>query len=424
MQTAKLPQFPALQGNVRTSVLVIGGGLTGLLCAHFLKQAGIDCIVAEAHRICGGTTGRTTAKITAQHGLIYDRLRLHVNLEALSQYKTLCRDIDCEFSPQDSYVYAVNGRKELDAELETLHRLGYEAQFAGNLPLPLVTNGAVKFPEQAQFHPLKFAAAIAEGQAIFENTLVREWDGHRAFCDGGGTIQAEWAIAATHFPFWNRRGGYFLKLYQERHYVLALEQVPLPDGMYVDASGKGFSFRSAGNLLLLGGGSHRTGKQGGGWDALRSFAATAYPTSHEWGCWAAQDCMSLDGMPYIGAYSPKTPRLLVAAGFSAWGMTGAMAAARLLADHISGHPSPHAQLFNPNRRIWRKQLFLNGVESVSNLLMPKKPRCTHLGCALQWNAAEHTWDCPCHGSRFAQDGHVLENPAVNGLSPSSAKRPS
>jgi glycine/D-amino acid oxidase-like deaminating enzyme len=230
-----------------------------------------------------------------------------------------------------------------------------------------------------------------------------------------GRIQAEKVIVATHFPFLNRHGSYFLKLYQHRSYVLALENADFPGGMYIGSEENSLSLRAFGNQLLLGGGGHRTGKQGGGWKELSAFAARAYPQAQEIARWATQDCISLDGVPYIGQYSRNTPNLFVATGFNKWGMTGSMVAAKILTNLILEQENPWAEVFSPSRSILKPQLAINGSESVLNLLRPTVPRCPHMGCALKWNAAERSWDCTCHGSRFAEDGKLLNNPAQKRL---------
>ena len=206
-----------------------------------------------------------------------------------------------------------------------------------------------------------------------------------------------------------------MKLYQHRSYVLALKNAKIPQGMYVDEKGTGLSFRGYGEYLLLGGGGHRTGKGGGAWQELRAFAGKTYPQAREVAHWAAQDCMSLDGIPYIGKYSQNTVDCYVATGFNKWGMSSAMTAAMLLADMVTGKKNPYAQVFDPSRSMLHAQLLVNGVETLANFLIPSKRRCPHLGCVLKWNKAEHSWDCPCHGSRFAEDGRLLDNPANGGL---------
>lgn len=421
-RTAHLPRFKGLEGDLKTDVLVIGGGITGLLCTWMLKQAGVDCALVEAGRICGGTTGGTTGKITAQHGLLYGKLVRKFGPEAaglyrraqeaaLERYRTLCREIDCDFEERDSFVYSLSGRQALEEELEALSRTGAPAVLVREPPsLPFPVAGAVQFPRQAQFHPLKFLAALAKGLPIYEHTRVLEWKPGIVRTDRG-TIRAEKMIAATHFPFITNHGAYFLKLYQSRSYVLALENAPDVGGMYLGAEKTGLSLRNGSGLLLLGGGGHRTGKKGGGWQALEDAARRYYPEARIVCRWAAQDCMSLDGMPYVGQYGRNTPGLYAASGFNKWGMTGAMAAAVLLTNLVLGREDRYEALLNPARSILRPQLAVNALEAAVNLLTPAAPRCPHMGCALKYNPREHTWDCPCHGSRFAEDGRVLDGPA-------------
>lgn len=418
---SSLPSFPTLKGNIKTDILIIGGGIAGILTAYFLHQKGISYVLVEKDKICSGNTGRTTAKITSQHGLIYSKILqnegpekaqmyLKANQAALKKYKELCKKIDCDYEEKDNYVYSLNDINRLEDEISALRKIGFKAEYQKNLPLPIKTVGAVRFKNQAQFNPLKFLGAIAKDLNIFENTFVREMIGCTAKT-AFGKIEAEKVIVTTHFPFNNKHGSYSLKLYQHRSYVTALENAQNVDGMYVDESKTGLSFRNYGDLLLLGGGSHRTGKHGGNWAELREFAKKNYPNSTEAAYWAAQDCMSLDEIPYIGNYSKNTPDLYVATGFNKWGMTSSMVSAMLLCDMVLGKKNDCAEVFNPSRSILRPQLFVNSFESVTNLLTPTTRRCPHLGCALKWNAAEHSWDCPCHGSRFAENGKILDNPA-------------
>ena len=422
-RTAEPPQFAPLDGDLKTDVLVIGGGLAGLLCAYWLDRAGVDCALVEADRLCGGATGNTTAKLTFQHGLIYSkllrefgpekaRLYLEANRGALGKYRELCRGIDCDFEERDACVYALTDQRKLDRELEALSRLGFPAEYVETPALPMPTAGAVKFSKQAQFHPLKFAAAIAKGLRIFERTKVLEL-GPGTAVTNHGTVTAEKIVVATHFPVLNKHGAYFLKLYQHRSYVLALENAPAVGGMYVDEGEKGLSFRDCGDCLLLGGGGRRTVKKGGGWRELEEFAKQHYPQARVAARWAAQDCMTLDGVPYAGLYSRGTEGLYAATGFNKWGMTSSMAAALLLADLVRGRENPYAELFDPSRSVFRPQLAANVLSSTVGLLTPTAPRCPHMGCALKYNAQEHSWDCPCHGSRFGEDGRLIDNPATD-----------
>ncbi|MGM9637461.1 MAG: FAD-dependent oxidoreductase [Eubacteriales bacterium] len=421
----QLPHFSPLEKSVKVDVLIIGGGMAGLLCAYRLAQTGVNYLLVEADEICSGITQNTTAKITSQHGFVYQKLlkrfgadgaRLYydANQKAIADYQTLCQSIDCDFEAVDSYVYTLDDKMKAERELSACRKAGIPADFAENLALPIKTQGAVRFSGQAQFHPLKFAAAIAKDLHICEHTTVLELMPGAARTEFG-TISADKIIVTTHFPFINKHGSYFLKLYQSRSYVIALENAQNVRGIYVDEATGGLSFRNAGDLLLLGGNGHRTGKKSSGWDPLIEFAAGNYPNCKIVSRFATQDTMSLDGVPYIGRYSARTEGLYVATGFNKWGMTSSMVAANLLSDLVQGKENPYAKLFSPSRSILCPQLMLNACEAGINLLTPATRRCPHMGCALKWNAHEHSWDCPCHGSRFTGDGKLINNPATGDL---------
>lgn len=417
--------FEGLNQDLKTDILIIGGGITGVLCAYMLHQNHIPYVLVEADTICSGITKNTTAKITSQHGLIYDKLiqrfgaerarqYFEANEAALGYYRDLCQQIDCDFEEKASFVYSLHNRKKIEREMRALGKIGVNAEFCDQLPLPFSVSGAVKFPNQAQFHPLKFISALSKDLNIYEHTEVQQLVGTTALTNCG-KIAAKKIIVATHFPFLNKHGSYFLKMYQHRSYVIGLENGPNVNGMYVDEAQKGMSFRNYHNLLLLGGGSHRTGKKGGNWQELREFAQSHYPHAVEKYHWATQDCMTLDDIPYIGTYSASTKDLYVATGFHKWGMTSAMVSAMILSDLVQGKQNPYAEVFSPSRTIMRPQLAINAFEAIINLLTPTTKRCPHLGCALKWNPYEHTWDCPCHGSRFTEDGQLIDNPATGDL---------
>lgn len=391
-KTAELPEFHTLTKDIRTKVLIIGGGMAGILCAYFLQRSGVDYCLLEADTICSGVTGNTTAKITSQHGLIYDSLisragreiadgYLRANELALKRYKDLGWLIDCDMKEVDSYVFDRMDAEKLKREAAAVMQLGFPAEYVEQVDLPFETAGAVRFPNQAQVHPLKFVAAIAKNLNIYEHSPVREMTEYFALTDHG-SVAAEKVIVATHFPFINRRGSYFVKLYQERSYVLSLKNTEIPDGF----------------------------------EKLREQAKLYFPEAEITGQWAAQDCMTLDGLPYIGNYSSSTPDLFVAGGFGKWGMTGAMISAIVLSDLVQGRENEFAAIFNPSRGILKPQLAINMWEAMKGILKPRvKNRCTHMGCVLHWNAKEQTFECPCHGSCFDASGEVLENPARHKL---------
>lgn len=417
------PCFDELQNDIKTDVLIIGGGLAGILCAYELSKAGVDYMLVEQGEICSSITQNTTAKITLNHGIIYsklintygfDKAQLYLNaqISAIESYRKLCENIDCSFEETDSYVYSLNDRCKIESEISALQKLGYKADFCQNIALPFDIAGAVKTEHQAQYHPLKFAYHIAKDLNIYENTKVLEL-GKNCAVTNRGKIKAEKIIVTTHFPFLNKHGGYFLKMYQERSYVIALENAANVGGIYVDEAKKGLSFRNYNGLLLIGGSNHRTGKKSKGWQEISEFANRYYPDSKEVSRFATQDCITLDSVPYIGQYSKSVENLYVATGFNKWGMTSAMVAAKILKSMITGKESPFAEVFAPDRTILHPRLAINITESMINLLTPTAPRCPHLGCALKYNPAEHSWDCPCHGSRFEKDGKLINNPATD-----------
>lgn len=424
-QSINMPSFPKLQEDIKTDVLIVGGGMAGILCAYFLQEKGINYVLVEGRTIGSGVSKNTTAKITSQHGLIYHKLiksvgtekaamYLKANQDALQKYEELCQNINCDFEHKPSYVYSISHPVKLEEEMKALEKINFHAKLLQTKELPFSNTEAVCFENQAQFHPLKFLAGIVKELKIYEHTFVKELRENVAVTTQGN-IRFQKIIFTTHFPIDNKHGMYFLKMYQHRSYVIALQNAVDVKGMYVDESDKGLSFRNYKDLLLLGGGSHRTGKKGGNWNELRDFARECYPDAKEVAFWATQDCMSLDRIPYIGQYSKSKENYYVATGFNKWGMTSSMAAAMILTDLIMKKENPYAEVFNPSRSMIKPQLLINAGEATLNLLTFSKKRCPHMGCALKWNEAERSWDCPCHGSRFDEEGGVIDNPATGDL---------
>ncbi len=423
IDTAEKPHFDSLSGDINTDVLIVGGGLTGILCAYMLHDSGIDHTLIEAKEICGGITKNTTAKITAQHGLIYHKIinmygenaakqYYSANSRAIDRYRQICKSLDVSFDVQDAFVYCSDTTDTIEKELLAYNKIGISTDLQRMTSLPFAASGAIRLKGQGQIHPLELLYKLSAALNIKEHTKLINITGTCAETNRG-RIHFKKAIIATHFPVLNKHGLYFLKMYQDRSYVIALKNAQKLDGMYVDESSRGLSFRNYGEHLLLGGGSHRTGKKGGGWAELEAFARKYYPNAEIKYKWATQDCMTLDGLPYIGNYSKSTPNLFVATGYNKWGFTSAMAAAEILCRMIKGKQSKYAELFSPSRSIMHPQLALNGAEALLSLITPTAPRCPHMGCALKYNSAEHTWDCPCHGSRFAEDGALIDNPSTD-----------
>ena len=433
-KSVRLPEFPPLSGDARVHTAVIGGGIAGLLTAHLLRLRGVSVLVLEADRICSGQTGRTTAKITSQHDLIYAELTQRLgqdaaagyaraNEEAVAAYLRMIDEgrIDCGLTRCDAYLYSTTETDVLRQEASAAARLGLPAEFTRETELPFPIAGAVRFQGQARFHPLKFLRAIVEGLDIREHTRVLSVEDDLIHTDRG-TVRAEHIVFACHYPFVNVPGWYFARMHQERSYVLALKSPWLPQDVHLGVDGDGLSLREAEGLLLLGGGGHRTGenKEGGQYAALRDAARTLLPGCVEVGCWSAQDCVTVDRIPCIGQYARAQPRWYVATGFAKWGMTSAMVAAQLLSGMIAGDAPDWADVFSPQRPVIAadnmKPLLNEAGHVVRSLArVSPAPRCAHLGCELSWNPDEESWDCPCHGSRFTPEGRLLDGPAQTAL---------
>lgn len=414
--------FPKLMNHISADTLVIGGGMAGILCAHELKAAGVDCVVLEANRVGMGVTSGTTAVISAQHSVLYSdlirdygpdtaRAYLEANLRGVKRLSEVAWGIDCDFEMRPSMLYASSDAGKMKREAEAVASLGFDAYFTSDAPLGIRAAGAVVFPDMAQFHPLKFLRAVADKLTIYERSPVVKLKEMTAFTETG-SVKAKHIVIASHFPFIARHGLYFMKLRQKRESVMAVENAPaLPVTINEDTE-KGFFFRTYRDLLLIGCGNHDLGHEEEDFARIRRFLKEHVPDAREVCRWVNQDCFTLDKIPYIGRCAPSTPELYVATGFNAWGMTSSMVAAELLRDAILGRANRLARVFDPSRPMEKGPLVDNSLHSAKSLLTPTLPRCTHMGCALRHNDTEHTWDCPCHGSRFAEDGSVITGPAV------------
>ncbi|MCI8514282.1 MAG: FAD-dependent oxidoreductase [Lachnospiraceae bacterium] len=439
-KTVSLPLREPLRGNRRVDVAVIGAGMTGILTAWFLKQKGARVLVLESGRTGLGSTAHTTAKVTSQHGRIYEKLIRRFGPEvagkygelqeiALEAYEKLIREkgIDCHWERRPAYVYTRENPARLIREARAAAKLGLPACFTDRTELPFEVAGAVRFERQAQFHPLEFLKSMADEVEVCENTWVRGVQGRQIFTDRG-TVIAGQTVMASHYPFQNCPGYFFLREYQKKSCLLALKGAGKMEGMYIGDEGDAYSFRSFQEFLFVGGEGSRTGKNPNGLSKLREAAGTWYPKSRVAAAWVNQDGVTVDGLPYVGRYSKKTPNLYVASGYGKWGMTNAMAAALLLSRELAGESWDYSGVFSPGRRIapgafgeWLSHAYESAVGLGTGLFFPKIGRknaaysggkkCSHLGCKLTWNEEEGVYECPCHGSRFDKNGRRLSGPA-------------
>ncbi|MDD2190211.1 MAG: FAD-dependent oxidoreductase [Eubacteriales bacterium] len=484
------PSYPALHEDAKADVIIVGGGIAGITCAYLLSKEGLSVTVLEANRLACGTTGHTTAKITSQHNLIYYKLLKQLGAELAKQYAdanqtaileikklTETLNINCDFVSQPAFVYTESEDyiNPLHEELNTALNFGIKADYVDSIPFPFTIKGALRFDNQAQFHPLKYSLSLAgafteNGGKIFEKTRVVELakdEQYAVITDEGHRVSSDILIIASHYPFYNKAGMYFSRIYQQRSYVAAVRaKEKYPGGMYINAEEPVHSLRSHtthdGELILLGGAQHKSGQGGNtkkNYEELLDFAEPYFNITGVPYHWSTQDCMTVDGLPYVGNMTSDTPNLYITTGFGKWGMTNSMASAMLLRDLITKGDSPWKDVYNPSRHtkaasaltfaaenfnvaeklIGGKFQPLTKLENIE--LVPGEGKvvdldgkragvymddegvrhivnttCTHMGCELNWNPAERTWDCPCHGSRFSCTGKVIDSPAVNELS--------
>lgn len=475
--------YPSLDNDIKVDAAIIGGGITGITCAYLLSKEGLKVAVIEADRIAQGTTGHTTAKITSQHDLIYDKIKNQMGVEPAKQYadaneyairfiREIAEDlnVECDYTEQSAYIFTQQEEyvQKLEDETRTASGLGIKAEYLDEIPLDIPVKAAMRFDNQAQFHPRKYLIAMAKqaehmGAKIFENTRavdIEENDGYTVTTKSGNKVSATRLIIASHYPFYNKAGGYFTRIYPDRSYVIAVKaKEKYPGGMYINAENPARSFRNLltddGELILVGGEHHKTG-QGidtvKHYEALIDYAKNLYTIEDIPFRWSTQDCMTLDDVPYIGHFTSKTPNMYIATGYKKWGMTNSAVSGMLLRDLIVKGKSPWMDVYNPSRQsiIASTKNFVVeninvGVELVKGKLSPipedielktgegkeflangqragaykdehgavhvVNTTCTHMGCELNWNSAEKTWDCPCHGSRFTYEGKVAEGPA-------------
>lgn len=444
--TESIHKRNSLPGDISADTVIIGGGMAGILTAYFLKHKGRECIVLEEEQIGGGQTQNTTAKITSQHNLIYDNMIRQIGLDkarqyaganevAIKKYEEIIRrhKIDCEWVNCSAYLYTDCDTHLLEMECRAAERLGIPAELTKNTELPFQVESALRFDGQARFHPLKFLQAAAGEVTVYEDTKVIKLNGN-TLVTNKGNVGAKNIVSACHYPFINIPGYYFIRMHQERSYVLAVDGVKPVEGMYLGIDPGALSVRSTKDALLIGGGGHRTGENwtGGQYKYLSYMADKYWPGFREVARWSAQDCMTLDSIPYIGRFTRRYPNWYVATGFGKWGMTSSMVSAMLLSDLICEEKNPYEEVFSPRRmnvRASAGNFLKEGGHAVAGLVRPKevpagqesgdmhggRRRCPHMGCYLTWNPDEQSYDCPCHGSRFDAAGTKLDGPAQNDI---------
>ena len=479
--------FEEIKEDKKVSVCIIGGGLTGLQTAYNLSDK-LDVVILEKDRICGSTSGKTTGKITSQHGVFYDylinsqskefaKMYLEANEKAIQNIKDIVEkeEIECDLEEESSYVFTKQETKldMIKNEQKAVDKLQKEkSDYVKEIELPTEISGAIEFKNQAQFHPLKYAYGLAKAiikndGKIYENTKVtdikRENEKYVVYANKNKVI-ADYVVLATRYPIMNVPGYYFLKMYQSTSYAMVFDaKKKLFDGMYISYETPNVSFRTIRDgdreLLLAVGYDYKTGTEElrDGYQRLEVIVRKMYPDAEVLYKWTAEDCISLDKIPYIGQYSSIMKNLYIATGFNKWGVTSSNVAANIITDKISQKENKYEEIFKSTRiepiknrqemgdmlKEANKSILLSRFkipkEELDNIKIGEgkiikidntkvgvyksktgeiykvKPICTHLGCELYFNNIEKIWECPCHGSKFTYDGKSIEVPSNKDL---------
>lgn len=481
--------YPKLEESIETDVTIVGGGISGITTAYLLIQKGFKVVLLEAGKLLNGTTGHTTAKITAQHDLIYGELIKNIGQEKAALYfnashealkfikKTIQHEnIQCGFLEQNSYLFtnSENDISKLEDEFSAYEALGIQGAFTDKLPLHIPVKAAAVMYNQAQFHPLQYLNALVEkfiegGGVIYENTTAVDVETGpipRVITSRGHQIACKHVVSCTHFPFYDGLGFYFARMHASRSYVLGVTiEGKYPGGMYLSVEDPKRSIRFAETneespLILIGGQSHKTG-QGictiNHYEELKKYAEQHFQLKDIHYRWSAQDLATGDKIPYIGRITASSPNIYIATGYNKWGMTNGTAAALLIQDLITDKESKYEGVFSPSRSLsftTIKNLVVDNADVAKHLIAGKlemvnktaedlandegcvvrlhgkragaykdengilhlvDTTCTHMGCEVEWNNGDRTWDCPCHGSRFSISGDVIEGPAEKPL---------
>jgi len=487
-ESINLEEHAPAEKHMDVDVVIVGGGITGITSAYVLVNEGLRVALLEAGKLLNGTTGHTTAKITAQHGLIYDefignigkndaRLYYEANMEALKFIEKTVSDhsIDCDFKKEDAYIYAATeeSKEKLKKEAEAYEKLHINGELADEMPLDIDMRQALVMKDQAQFHPTKYLKHLLEvitekGGHIYEDTTavnIEKGDWPSVLTREGHRVKGKHVLICSHFPFFEGMGLYSTRMHAERSYILAAKtKKDYPGGMYISADEPTRSLRSVNingeEMVLIGGESHKTGQgkeTSKHYNALEEFGEREFGLEDVAYRWSAQDLITLDKVPYIGEITPARPNILIGTGFRKWGMTNGTAAALLFRDIILEKSNAYKDLYTPSRFHADPSLrhfFTENSNVFAHLLKGKfdKPNkdteeldndegavitlnghrkgaykdengevfvvdttCTHVGCEVEWNDGDRTWDCPCHGSRFSYKGEVIEGPAEKPL---------
>ena len=438
--------YQSLSESKNTDICIVGGGITGIYTAYLLAFEGLNVTLLEAHdSLANQTTGYSTGKLTIQHGETYQKLLKHLPLHHVKTYmqanQTAIENALKVASPSsvqtvDSCLYATTkeGKKTIEKEYQAYLKLGIKSYLDGESELPFPISKSLTIKNEHQINPVEFAQHFAElaqknGASIYTNSRVTHIDKSEKtiHIENGLKIKYKKLILCTHYPIDSIRGLYTVKLEIKRSYLLASPTNQLMKGQYLSVDENSRTIRTATvdnkDYLIYGGGNHYAGTiehthaiyKDLEKEMVNSFHVAPPPFQ-----WSAQDIFTPDDIPYVGQLTKNEDSVYIATGFKKWGLSNALVAGEILVNELKGLPHPAKKLYSPERSNFgenlMKMLTHTGFIATSfvggHLTRMKAPKCTHMGCKTRWNDADRTWDCQCHGSRYAEDGTVLEGPAV------------
>lgn len=499
-QDVELPEFPRLETDVQCDVLVVGGGIFGLTAAFLLAREGKRVCLIERGRLGQGYTACTTAHLTqvtdarlselvSTFGKDGAQLAWEAGAAAIDAIEALSRNekIDCQFRRIPGFLHAsleedVDETKALSKDCRLATDLGFEAAFVSSVPQ--IGRPGVRFANQAKFHPMQYLKGLAKacrekGCAIYEETEATDFsEGPRVVKAGGGKIECNYIIVATHVPVIGETSLLAAtllqtKLVQYTTYAIGarIRRDALPEASFWDTSDPYYYLRidrgegEKDDYAIFGGQDHKTGQEDDGdarFGRLESQLRAIVPQADVDHRWSGQVIETPDGLPYIGSSAENQ---FIGTGFSGNGLTFGTLAGMMACDAALGRKNPWRELFAVDRKklhgTW--DLIKESVDYPYYMVRDRLPSadsrsptdlqpgegdilkidgkrvacsrsdegelatvsaiCTHLGCVVHWNAAERTWDCPCHGSRFQATGEVLSGPAESPLAPIELRAP-
>lgn len=479
--------FPPLQSSLTVDVAIVGAGITGLTTGLLLQQAGYSVAIVDAHPIGYGVTGFNSGHLTSvlldTH---YSNLISNFGSDAITQISAALQEsilrieqlildhrIDCEFKRISGYLYAERAEQVADfqREIDLMNQGGVHFSRTSHVPLPFSIEEAIRVPDQARIHPLKYVqglscAFVAQGGKIFENSRIQEVSSGGSVSthclkSEAGELFANDVVIATHTPI-GFRPSLQTRLEALRSYIIGIRTTdPIEDALFWDRDEPYHYIREAmdekGRLLIIGGEDHRTGEKRDTescFQQLEEYARRRFHVQSIDYHWSAQLYNPADGLPYIG----KIAGTYVATGYSGEGLTFGTLAAQIITDQIQGISNTCGDILNPMRAkpiASASQFLADNINTISHFVKDRlnkpevesdqdiapgegrlcevngqkvavyhspdgvkhflSPVCTHLRCIVSWNDAEKSWDCPCHGGRYDATGKVLNGPPVEDL---------